>query len=327
LPSAILLLSVRMALLSLIFISTLSTAYAVSGLGAGLGQSSSRTAPEELVGAQRTVRAEPAKPVAGTDSHSMYQIEIGHKGVLSGNLEDMAALSASSEHSDDVVTLSGHPRSVHDGLQVLRIQQDEPPKQGSGCAVVGLGLVLASLVGIAMKLNENQDPYNDLRGSTKPLAWVAMTVQSSVDALDENLPAKITTQAQETWAALGHMAAKALRKTHASLRRMARPNLAKCDFGEGHEDVSRGVQFVTLSSAVVKNNNPSEGDLAQLSMPEEPKPSELAGMTMEALALQLEKAGQDELAAQMLANNSKCLGTLAMDKSQSQEEGESEAVI
>merc|ERR1719217_453177 len=159
---------------------------------------------------QRTVRAEPIVPVPGLGSrNNVYQIEIGHKGVLKGNLPDMAA---ASDSSDDVVTLSRHPHSVHDGLQVLRIQQEEPRKEGSGCAVVGLGLILASLVGIAMKLNEAQDPYADLRGGSKPLTWVRMSVHSSIEAFDDGVPAMLKNHAQDMVACAGYMTSKTLRK-------------------------------------------------------------------------------------------------------------------
>merc|ERR1719217_349714 len=195
---------------------------------------------------QRTVRAEPIVPVPGLGSrNNVYQIEIGHKGVLKGNLPDMAA---ASDSSDDVVTLSRHPHSVHDGLQVLRIQQEEPRKEGSGCAVVGLGLILASLVGIAMKLNETQDPYADLRGGSKPLDWVRMSVHTSMDALDDSVVAMIKRQVQDLASCIGYMASKALRKTNAKLRLMARPNVAKCDTSEYHQDLTKGVQFVATMS-------------------------------------------------------------------------------
>jgi hypothetical protein len=250
---------------------------------------------------QRTVRAEPIVPIPGLGSrNNVYQIEIGHKGVLTGNLGDMAS---SLEQTDNVVTLSGHPRSVHDGLQVLRIQE-EPAKQSSGCAVVGLGLILASLVGIAMKINEAQDPYSDLRGGSKPLAWVRMSVHSSMEAFDDGVPAMLKKHALDMVACAGYMASKTLRKITAQIRRMARPNLAKCDFSEGHQDFTRGVQFTTT---LTEESSDLLGDSDPLLMPEEPKPSELAGLTMEALAKQLEGAGQDELAAQMLSSNSKAL--------------------
>eukprot|EP00746_Dinoflagellata_sp_MGD_P163730 gnl/MRDRNA2_/MRDRNA2_91927_c0_seq1.p1 gnl/MRDRNA2_/MRDRNA2_91927_c0~~gnl/MRDRNA2_/MRDRNA2_91927_c0_seq1.p1 ORF type:complete len:287 (-),score=70.90 gnl/MRDRNA2_/MRDRNA2_91927_c0_seq1:10-870(-) len=246
---------------------------------------------------QSTVRAEPIIPIAGIGSrNNVYQIEIGHKGVLKGNLADMAS---SSEQADDVVTLSGHPRSVHDGLQVLRIQQEQQEKQGSGCAVVGLGLILASLVGIAMKLNEAQDPYADLRGGSKPLTWVRMSVHSSMEAFDDGVPAMLMKHAQDMVACAGYMASKSLRKITAQIRRMARPNMSKFEFDDGH----RGVQFTTMREESAE----SLLDTAPLLLPEEPKPSELAGLTMEALAQQLEGAGQDELAAQMLSSNSKSL--------------------
>lgn len=238
-------------------------------------------------------------------------------------------MAAASDSSDDVVTLSGHPHSVHDGLQVLRIQQEEPRKEGSGCAVVGLGLILASLVGIAMKLNEAQDPYADLRGGTKPLTWVRMSVHSSMEALDDGILAMIKKNVEDLVACIGYMASKALRKINAKLRRMARPNLAKCDFGEGRpdQDITRGIQFTTF-----REESGEVLDTAPLLLPEEPKASELAGLTMEALAKQLEGAGQDELAAQMLSNNSKSLaiGQMRSDAKEDSEEAcesESECVI
>lgn len=281
-----------MAVLSLTFMSAFAAAYATV-------YNADSSEP------QRTVRAEPVVPVKGIGSRNngnMYQIEIGHKGVVKGNLPEMAA----SFESEDVVSLSGRPRSIHDGLQVLRIQQEEPVKEGSGIAVAGLGLFLASLVGIAMKLQEKQDPYADLRGGSKPLNWVRMSVHSSIDALDDGVPAMIKKHGQDIAACIGYMASKGLRKFTAKLRRMARPNFSQFESAEGQQDLTRGVQFVatTFSEDGVLGDFIEEDDSAPLLMQ---RPSELAGLTMEALAKQLEGAGEDELAARMLSNHSKCL--------------------
>lgn len=273
--------------------------------------------------AERTVRAEPIKPVPGigTASRNMYQIEIGHKGVLKGSLPD---IGTSSDHPDEVVTLSGH-------LQVLRIQQEEPVKQGSGYAVVGVVLFLASFMGIAMKLHEYEDPYADLRGSKKPLTWVRMSIHSSMEAWDEDSSEKIKKHAQEMVNGISFMASKALRKIHAKMRRLARPNIAKYDLDENHRDCTPGIQFVPTDASdepmdVLGNSEPP------MLMPVEPRPSELANLTMEALAKQLEGAGQDELAAQMLSNSSKSLAMGQMRSNTTVEENidcesESECVI
>lgn len=246
--------------------------------------------------AERTVRAEPIIPVPGIGARNtgMYQIQIGHKGVVQGSLPD----AASYDHEDEVIELK---KTVPEGLQVLRIQHDEPTKEGGGCAAVGLCLVLASLVGIAMKLHEADDPYADLRGGSKPLRWVRMSIQSSTEALDDDFPAIIKKQAQELVSCINYMLSKALRKTHAKIRRMARPNMAKYDFDDSHV---LGVQFVP---STVSEPDDLLGDAQPLLLPEEPKPSELANLTMEALAKQLEEAGQDELAAQMLSSSSKAM--------------------
>merc|ERR1719265_812009 len=123
-----------------------------------------------------------------------------------------------------------------------------------------------------------------------------------------------------------YMATKILRKTHAKICRMIRPNIDRCDYGDQHQDFVKGVEFVPAASS-----EPVDllGDSFPMPMPEEPKPSELANLTMEVLAEQLENAGQDDLAAQMLSSSSKSIAMSQMRQVQEDagSESESECVI
>merc|ERR1719235_899081 len=132
--------------------------------------------------------------------------------------------------------------------------------------------------------------------------WVRMSIHSSVESLDDGFPAMIKKHGQDLAACLGYLVSKAQRKVNGKLHRMARPKF------ESGEDVAQGVQFVATTFAE-DSASLIEEDSAPLLMAfsEDPKPSELAGLTMEALAKQLEGAGEDDLAARMLSNHSKCM--------------------